>query len=380
MEENQLIQEFYSEEGLNPRKQGNAIPSFHTETTAQVQSLQVESKRVMTTLINPYKKKAKVTPSAYERNTTELCSGAFDAVPIKQVGNDANRVQIINGPPSSNMSHLPIMPEKLTPPFLLINNIASTCSKFFQTMKCAVLKKEEMKQYENNQGPGQRFSVMLIDESGVDIKATFFNKAASKFDALLQERKLYTFRKGRINRANTKYNRSQSYFEIVFDVDAEISEEVSPCDCGEEVIKKGYIERRNTRTMSCATSLAVKDPKHDVLISMLSLEQQDGWNLHARLTSKSANTTWTTTEGKDSSVFSIELTDASGADIKGVFFSDAADEFYDELEVGESYKFSRAYLKPANKSFATSSSEIEIVFAMNSIIHLLPSTHPYASW
>lgn len=56
--------------------------------------------------------------------------------------------------------------------------------------------------------------------------------------------------------------------------------------------------------------------------------------------------------GAASSVFTAELVDEEGGTIEGTFWRDSADKYYDALEVGHVYVFSRGSVKPANKKYS----------------------------
>jgi hypothetical protein len=57
------------------------------------------------------------------------------------------------------------------------------------------------------------------------------------------------------------------------------------------------------------------------------------------------------TTGQSNSVFSAELVDEEGTAIEATFWRDAADRFYDTLQEGKVYAFSRGNVKVANKNY-----------------------------
>jgi replication factor A1 len=93
------------------------------------------------------------------------------------------------------------------------------------------------------------------------------------------------------------------------------------------------------------------------------------WTIQARVTMKSDVRTWSNAKG-EGSLFSVELLDSSGMDIRGTFFKEAVDKFYHFLEVGKVYSFTGGRLKVANMQWNTCKSQYEITFDQNSEIHL----------
>jgi replication factor A1 len=96
---------------------------------------------------------------------------------------------------------------------------------------------------------------------------------------------------------------------------------------------------------------------------------QNRWTIKARVTSKGDVRTWSNAKG-EGSLFSVELLDSSGTDVKGTFFKEAVDKFFNLLEVNKVYTFSGGRLKVANMQWNTCKSQFEITFDQNSEIHL----------
>ena len=72
----------------------------------------------------------------------------------------------------------------------------------------------------------------------------------------------------------------------------------------------------------------------------------------------------------EGSLFSMELLDSSGVDVRCTFFKEGVDKFYNFLEVGRVYTFSGGRLKVANMQYNNCKSQFEITFDQNSEIHL----------
>lgn len=111
---------------------------------------------------------------------------------------------------------------------------------------------------------------------------------------------------------------------------------------------------------------------HYTMIAQLNM-YQNRWTLRARVTSKSDIRTWSNAKG-EGSLFSIELLDSSGVDIKATFFKEAVEKFYPLIEANRVYTFSGGRVKVANVQWNTCKSSFEITFDQNSEIHLADDT------
>lgn len=90
------------------------------------------------------------------------------------------------------------------------------------TIQARVTDKSDVRTWSNAKGEGSLFSVSLLDESGMDIRATFFKEAVDRFHPMLHEGQVYTFSGGRLKVANARYNTCKSPNEITFDQNSEI--------------------------------------------------------------------------------------------------------------------------------------------------------------
>jgi len=93
------------------------------------------------------------------------------------------------------------------------------------------------------------------------------------------------------------------------------------------------------------------------------------WVIRAKVKNKSGIRTWSNAKG-EGSLFSIELLDSSGTDVKGTFFKEAVDKFFNFLEEDQVYNFSGGRLKVANTQWNRCKSQFEITFDQNSDIQL----------
>ncbi|PLW06791.1 hypothetical protein PCANC_25350 [Puccinia coronata f. sp. avenae] len=90
-------------------------------------------------------------------------------------------------------------------------------------IKARVSQKSEVKRWSNARGEGKLFSVTFLDESG-QIKATGFNDAVDNLYDSLQEGKVYSVSRGKINIAKKQYNTTGHDYEIVFENSTEVEE------------------------------------------------------------------------------------------------------------------------------------------------------------
>jgi replication factor A1 len=122
------------------------------------------------------------------------------------------------------------------------------------------------------------------------------------------------------------------------------------------------------RAAAPSGSAGASNASHITPIAQLNM-YQNKWVIKARVTSKSDIRTWSNAKG-EGSLFSIELLDSSGMDVRATLFKEAVDKFYNMLEVGKVYTLTGGRLKVANMQYNTCKSNFEITFDQNSEIHL----------
>ncbi|XP_072987756.1 replication protein A 70 kDa DNA-binding subunit A-like [Typha latifolia] len=98
---------------------------------------------------------------------------------------------------------------------------------------------------------------------------------------------------------------------------------------------------------------------------------QGRWTIKARVTSKSELRRYNNPRG-EGKVFSFDLLDSDGGEIRLTCFNTVADQFYDQVEVGKVYLISKGSLKPAQKSFNHLNNEFEIFLESTSTIQPCP--------
>ncbi|XP_076936320.1 replication protein A 70 kDa DNA-binding subunit A-like [Bidens hawaiensis] len=94
---------------------------------------------------------------------------------------------------------------------------------------------------------------------------------------------------------------------------------------------------------------------------------QAKWTIKARVTAKGDLRHYSNAKG-DGKVFSFDLLDSDGGEIRATCFNAVADQFYNQIEVGKVYYVSRGTLKPAQKNFNHLKNDHEITLDQSSTI------------
>ncbi|GMH90990.1 hypothetical protein TrST_g6866 [Triparma strigata] len=96
---------------------------------------------------------------------------------------------------------------------------------------------------------------------------------------------------------------------------------------------------------------------------------QNKWVIKGRITNKGDMRTWNNAKG-EGCLFSIDILDASGMDIRGTFFKEDANKWFNVLEVDKVYTFSGGRLKVANPQWNKCKCQHEITFDRSTDIQL----------
>jgi len=102
-------------------------------------------------------------------------------------------------------------------------------------------------------------------------------------------------------------------------------------------------------------------------ISEISAYQARGWKIKARITRKAPMRTFNA-RGVQNKVFSVDLLDASGGEIRASFFGTAADSFLDKLIVGKCYTLAQGNVRVANRQYNTCNHRYELVFDKDALV------------
>lgn len=111
-------------------------------------------------------------------------------------------------------------------------------------------------------------------------------------------------------------------------------------------------------------------PARIIPISALN-PYQGRWAVKARVTAKGDLRRYNNAKG-DGKVFSFDLLDSDGGEIRVTCFNALVDRFYDVIEVGKVYLISKGNLKPAQKNFNHLKNEYEIFLESASTVELCP--------
>lgn len=111
-------------------------------------------------------------------------------------------------------------------------------------------------------------------------------------------------------------------------------------------------------------------PARIIPISALN-PYQGRWAIKARVTAKGDLRRYNNAKG-DGKVFSFDLLDSDGGEIRVTCFNNVVDRFYDTLEVGRVYVISKGSIKPAQKNFNHLKNEWEIFLEATSGVDLCP--------
>lgn len=106
------------------------------------------------------------------------------------------------------------------------------------------------------------------------------------------------------------------------------------------------------------------------IIPITALNPYQGrWAIKARVTAKGDLRRYNNAKG-DGKVFSFDLLDSDGGEIRVTCFNAVVDRFYDAIEVGKVYVISKGSLKPAQKNFNHLKNEWEIFLEATSSVDL----------
>eukprot|EP00899_Mesostigma_viride_P013984 jgi/Mesvir1/22587/Mv05008-RA.1 len=93
----------------------------------------------------------------------------------------------------------------------------------------------------------------------------------------------------------------------------------------------------------------------------------DKWTIKARVTSKGDLRSYKNARG-EGQVFSVELTDEQGTQIQATMFREAADKFFELLQLNKVYYITGGKLRMANRNFTNVNNQYEMTLGETSII------------
>eukprot|EP00928_Gymnodinium_smaydae_P027393 TRINITY_DN211_c0_g1_i4.p1 TRINITY_DN211_c0_g1~~TRINITY_DN211_c0_g1_i4.p1 ORF type:complete len:455 (+),score=135.32 TRINITY_DN211_c0_g1_i4:113-1477(+) len=86
------------------------------------------------------------------------------------------------------------------------------------------------------------------------------------------------------------------------------------------------------------------------------------WTIRARVTNKTPLRSFSRNGGAGGKVFSCDLLDKEGGEIRASFFNEAADKFFDLLNIGKCFELSRGRVKVANRQYSNLNHRYELNF------------------
>ncbi|KAG6515042.1 replication protein A 70 kDa DNA-binding subunit A-like [Zingiber officinale] len=108
------------------------------------------------------------------------------------------------------------------------------------------------------------------------------------------------------------------------------------------------------------------------IIPIAALNPYQGrWAIKARVTAKGEVRRYNNAKG-DGKVFSFDLLDSDGGEIRATCFNAVVDRFYESIEVGKVYLLSKGSLKPAQKNFNHLNNHWEIFLEATTTLQLCP--------
>ncbi|KAH7476637.1 hypothetical protein PRIC1_000650 [Phytophthora ramorum] len=95
------------------------------------------------------------------------------------------------------------------------------------------------------------------------------------------------------------------------------------------------------------------------------------WTIKARVTNRPPIKNWSNARGSGK-LFSVDLLDAKGGEIRATFFNDGVDKFYEMLRPGNVFYFAGGKVKMANRRFSSVDNDYEVTFDQHSDISPAP--------
>lgn len=143
-----------------------------------------------------------------------------------------------------------------------------------------------------------------------------------------------------------------------------------PAPSGGNTYSNPYASRQPTNTYGSSGPVGRASGESNIVpISALN-PYQNRWTIKGRITNKGDIRKWSNAKG-EGCLFSIDILDASGMDIRGTFFKEDAEKWFNILEPEKVYTFTGGRLKVANPQWNKCKCQHEITFDRSTDIQLV---------
>ena len=171
-------------------------------------------------------------------------------------------------------------------------------------------------------------------------------------------------------------------WELILDIDHQLNcvsidnERLKTNEASEESSTNSLIGTTSASTSNVQYSNSIPNIPHSAIanekfiVTIKSMNPYSSrWTIKARVTFKSDLIRWENAKG-GGTLFSIDLLDNEGGEIKGTFFKESCDKFFKLIEVGNVYTFSGGVIKlVTNKKYSCINNSYEINFGEKSEIY-----------
>eukprot|EP00928_Gymnodinium_smaydae_P020576 TRINITY_DN1794_c0_g1_i2.p1 TRINITY_DN1794_c0_g1~~TRINITY_DN1794_c0_g1_i2.p1 ORF type:complete len:455 (-),score=110.45 TRINITY_DN1794_c0_g1_i2:373-1737(-) len=104
------------------------------------------------------------------------------------------------------------------------------------------------------------------------------------------------------------------------------------------------------------------------------------WTIRARVTNKAPLRSFSKNGGSSGKVFSCDLLDKEGGEIRASFFNDAADKYFDIMNPGKCFELSRGNVKVANRQYSNLNHRYELNFDRDAQVTEVPEDNTIESF
>ncbi|CAM6020117.1 unnamed protein product [Sphagnum balticum] len=134
---------------------------------------------------------------------------------------------------------------------------------------------------------------------------------------------------------------------------------------------KQEMDVKPTIRLECCTCFDDGYLKENIPTTLSLNPYQGNWTIKVRVTSKGPPCSFKNAQGAGN-VFNVELTDEDGTQILATMFKEAADKFFDKLQLGKVYFITKGSLRVANKQFSNVNNDYEMTLNANSEVEEVP--------